>query len=61
MPRMIATVELYYDGPIPAKDVQELLASAIEHCRQENMLSDPEDDEIACEWVDVIAVEESTK
>lgn len=57
MPRMIATVELSYDGPVHPNTVQSLLANAIEHCRQENMLSDPEDDSVSCNWADVTTIE----
>lgn len=59
MPKFIATVELCYDGDIPLQDVQELLAGAIEHCRQENMLSRGADDEVSCDWIDVTHTEVS--
>lgn len=59
MPRMIATVEMMYDEGADPKQVHDLLFNALEHCRQENMLSDPEDDEVSCGWIDVIAVEET--
>ena len=58
MPRFVATVTLAYDGVITPQDVQELLASTLEHCRQESMLSDPHDDEQSCDWIDVVRVED---
>lgn len=57
MPRFVATIELNYDGPVHPHSVSSLLANALEHCRQENMLSDPEDDQVSCGWVDVTQVE----
>lgn len=58
MPRYIVTVEVMYDGPITARQVHDLFDSALEHCRQESMLSDPSDYELSCSWLGVVEAEE---
>lgn len=48
-------VTLAYSGKeVGPKAVQDLVRNALEHCRQESMLSDPEWDETSCNAVDVV-------
>lgn len=56
--RFTATIELAYNGPLSRQQVLHLLSSTLEHCRQESMLSDPENLDLACEQVEVIEVTE---
>lgn len=58
MARFIATVELSYDEGADPVEIHNLLADALERCRQESMLSDPQNENVACNWLGVIDVEE---
>lgn len=46
-------VRLTYDGVVTREQVAEVLLSALEHCRQESMLSDPEWEEESCDLVEL--------
>lgn len=59
MPRFIATLELEYEGdePVTPNLVHALLASTLDHCRQEGMLSEPQWESTGCDHAAVIDVE----
>ncbi len=60
MSLLIATVALQYTGGVNRQDIQELLENALEHCRQESMLTpDPASDTQSCDWVSVRHIEEA--
>ena len=60
MPRYALTVELEYQVSVDAEEIKELVESALEHCRQESMLTpDPTSDEQSCDWVVVSTIEET--
>jgi len=46
-------VNLEYSGsqPVPAQEVEELVSNALEHCRQEGMLSKPEWEDTSCDAI----------
>jgi hypothetical protein len=57
---LTATIELQYTEGASPVQVRDLLFSALEHCRQENMLDDPEDLEVSCNWVSIDGVVRTT-
>ena len=60
MPRYTITVELEYYGAVDPQEVKELVESALEHCRQESMLTpDPTSDTQSCDWVVASTIEET--
>lgn len=46
-------VRLTYDGAVTREQVEAILFNALEHCRQESMLSDPEWQEESCDLVEL--------
>lgn len=46
-------VNLEYSGskPVEPQRVEELVTNALEHCRQEGMLSDPEWEDTSCDAI----------
>lgn len=52
---LLLTVRMRFSDDVDPVDVKESLESTLEHCRQENMLSDPHE-ELSCDWVEVTSV-----
>lgn len=53
---LLLTVRMKFSGHVDPEEAKAVLESTLEHCRQENMLTDPHS-EPSCDWVQVTAVQ----
>lgn len=53
-------IRLTYEGEITKEQAGGLLLNALEHCRQESMLSDPQQLDLSCAYVELISTPEDS-